>query len=214
MNSTTNAGRTRRRPKWRKRFVLLGASILLALGIAEIALRIAWDNPYRHEGPDRVVSLRLQHANTNHRFSRAAIHPESPFAQLRTNERSYILPSAQFENPDCTIAFLGGSTTECCAVAEDLRFPALVSTLLTTHGLQVNTLNAGTSGTTLHDSFNSLLNHVIQDEPDIVVVMHACNDIGLLTEKESYALRSDQPRRQRQKGITDITGPAEHGPHK
>jgi len=184
------AAQTRRQQNRLKKFVSLGASIVISLGCVEVGLRIVWDNPYRHEGPDRVVTLRLQHANTNHQFNRAAIHPESPHAQLRTNDRSYILPCQQFENPDCTIAFVGGSTTECCAVAENLRFPAVVSKVLSEKGLKVNTLNAGTSGTTLHDSINNLLNHVIQDQPDFVVLMHACNDVGVLSEKGSYAARS------------------------
>src|SRR5437867_8610086 len=81
---------------------------------------------------------------------------------------------------DATVAFLGGSTTECVAVQEDLRFPALVSVLLAQQGLKVNTLNAGRSGNALHDALNNLLNHVINDHPDFVVLMHVSNDIGYL----------------------------------
>ena len=113
--------------------------------------------------------------------------------RLRTDARSYILPSFQYKDPNATIAFLGGSTTECSAVQEELRFPALVSGLLAQQGLKVNTLNAARSGSTLHDTLNILLNHVIEDRPDIVVVMEASNDIGLLKKVESYQSRMGSP---------------------
>ena len=99
------------------------------------------------------------------------------------------MPSRRFETPDATVAFLGGSTTECFAVREELRFPARVSYLLEKKGLKVNTLNAAKSGNTTHDSINVLLNHVIQDRPNVVVLMEAWNDIGILREYMSYAPR-------------------------
>jgi len=88
---------------------------------------------------------------------------------------------------------LGGSTTECMAVDEPLRFPALVSSLLAERGLKVNTLNAGVSGNTLHDSINILVNHVVEDHPDYVVVMNVVNDVGLLDSKGDYRSRMAHP---------------------
>ena len=174
-----------RRTKW----VLFLGSSLLAILCAEVVLRFIWHNPFRNDQPDRVVKLRMQHANTHHPLDRSLVHPENPTTNLRTNERSYILPSDQYDDPDCTIAFLGGSTTECFAVAEAIRFPSHVSTLLAEHGLKVSTLNAGTSGNTVHDSINILLNHVVVDRPDYVVMMHACNDIGVLQRTGDYQSR-------------------------
>ncbi len=184
----------RRRSRFgrRAKVLLLVGSTVLALAGAECMLRMCWHNPYRNDGPDRYVNLRVQHPTTDHVIDRSEIHPESPSTRFRTDHRSYILPSFQHAQPDCTITFLGGSTTECCAVTEELRFPALVSTLLEQDDLRVNTLNAGTSGNTLHDSINILLNHAILDKPDVLVLMHACNDIGLLSEAGSYAPRSEK----------------------
>jgi lysophospholipase L1-like esterase len=108
--------------------------------------------------------------------------------RFRTNERSYSLPSRRFEMPDATVAFLGGSTTECKAVHEELRFPARVSFLLEQKGLKVNTLNGAKSGNTIHDSVNVLLNHMVEDRPDVVVLMEASNDIGVL-QSQSYRSR-------------------------
>lgn len=177
--------------KWSQWLTAIGA-LVVAVMCAELLLRCVWKNPFRNDRPDRVVQLRLHQANTDHPLNRSVIHPEAPFTQLRTDERSYILPSRQFDQADCRIAFLGGSTTECFAVAEDLRFPALVSTLLAEQGLRVSTMNAGNSGNTVHDSINNLLNHVLIDDPDIAVMMHACNDIGVLEQMGDYQSRQAQ----------------------
>ncbi len=176
------------------RYTLIAVTILLAmfgsLMISELVLRFVWHNPYRFELPDHVIKLRMHHPNTNQVFSRSLVNPEQPHGQLRTDNRSYIIPSFQYKDPDATIAFLGGSTTECSAVQEDLRFPALASQLLADRDLKVNTLNAARSGNALHDSINVFFNHVVQDRPDIVVLMHASNDIGVLAAQGDYRSRS------------------------
>ena len=154
-----------------------------------MGLRIFWHNPYHKELPERVLRLALQHANTDHLLNRSVIDPDLSVTRFRTDHRSYIMPSYRFDAPDATIAFLGGSTTECMAVQEDLRFPAAVSYRLEKKGFRVNTLNAARSGNTTHDSINVLLNHVVEDRPDIVVLMEATNDIGVLTGDQSYRRR-------------------------
>ena len=176
----------------RARWLLLIGATVLALCCAEVLLRFVWHNPFRYDGPDRIVNLRLHHANTHHRVDRSAIHPDKPIAELQTNDRSYIMPAQQLSSPDCTIAFLGGSTTECFAVHQTMRFPALVASRMGELGVNVNTLNAGMSGNTIHDSINTLFNHVVQDSPDIVVLMHACNDVGVLSQAGNYGSRSGQ----------------------
>lgn len=174
--------------------VTLLLAIVFSLGIGELALRFLWHNPYRHERPDSLLRLRIHHPNSDQVFSRALIYPQDPEGRLRTDARSYILPSFQHAKPDATIAFLGGSTTECSAVREELRFPALVSTRFEEqHGYRVNTLNVARSGNTLHDSINVFFNHVTQDRPDIVVLMHASNDIGVLSADGDYRSRIGLP---------------------
>ena len=122
-------------------------------------------------------------------IDRPSAPPIRSFHVALTSGLTFSLPS-NTTNPTTRLRSLGGSTTECCAVAEDLRFPALVSSELALRGLRVTTLNAGNSGNTVHDSINILLNHVIQDGPDFVVLMHACNDVGLLSRTGNYGLRS------------------------
>lgn len=176
-----------------KRLLLVGVSLAVSVGLSELALRVAWHNPFRTERPDHVVTLRKHHGLRDIPVDRSAIDPDRPLTRFRTDARSYALPSFQYAEPDLTVAFLGGSTTQCNAVSEDQRFHALVSDLLGERGLRVNTLNAARSGNTAHDSLNVLLNHVVRDEPDVVVMMHAANDLGVLVRSGSYAPRMGGP---------------------
>lgn len=164
-----------------RRWVLLVVASGFGLLLAEGLLRLLWTNPFAAEDPERVLLLQLQHAHADQRWNRAVIAPDDPQTRFRTDARGYLLPSRRFQRPDATVAFIGGSTTECSAVREDLRFPALVSTLLEKQGLKVDTLNAGRSGNTLQNGLTNLVEHIVDDRPDVVVVMHVANDVGILT---------------------------------
>jgi lysophospholipase L1-like esterase len=112
--------------------------------------------------------------------------PEKPYV-LRVDRQGFIMPSKIHEHPDLTIAFLGGSTTECTYVDENLRFPYLAGRLLEqqTH-LKVNAYNAGRSGNNSLHSINILMNKVVDLKPDIVLMMHNINDLAILMYEKSY----------------------------
>lgn len=173
-----------------KKLLLSLVALIIAACIMEIALRLVWKNPYQKTFTAEVVDLRLLTPLLDRTLIRAWLDPDDPFVDFQTNERGYILPADQFSEPDVTIAFLGGSTTECRYVRPELRFPALVSELLREQGVFANILNAARSGNTAHDSINNYFNHVLMDKPDIVVMMHAINDHGLLAKDPHYASRS------------------------
>lgn len=179
----------------RRRAVLLLAagSVLAALLLGEIVLRVVWHNPYAGESPDHVLKLRVQHPNTDRVIDRGLLDMEPREIRMRTDARSYIMPSFQHADPDATVAFLGGSTTQGTMVREDLRFHHVVSELLRERGLRVNTLNAARSGNTLHDSLNVLMNHVVTDRPDIAVLMHATNDAYVVLVDPGYRSRMGHP---------------------
>ena len=109
------------------RLVLVTVAFVLAWLFCEFTLRMIWHNPYRDELPDHILKIRMHHPNTDYIFDRSMIDTEVPTVRLRTDNRSYIIPSFQYQHPDATVAFFGGSTTECAAVQEHLRFPAMVS---------------------------------------------------------------------------------------
>ncbi len=169
--------------------IVVGLAIVLSLGLGELLLRIAWENPFVDEKSDWFIEIETHPPFRKLGIDRAAIDPDEPVAMLRTDDRGYILPGRRFADPDATIAFLGGSTTQNSAVKEEIRFPALVSTLLEEKGQRVNVLNAGKSGTNTHDHLNTLLNHVVEDDPDVVVQMEAHNDVGMLAGRGAYRPR-------------------------
>jgi hypothetical protein len=169
-------------------FIIILSIFVSIIGI-ELILRFGWQNPYANSSTDNVLKLRMQHKNLYHVFSRDLIDKSDPQVTLRTDSKHYIKPSFRFANPEFTIAFMGGSTTECVAVKEDKRFPFLVSKYLEAKGLIVNTLNAGRSGGTIHDSINNLFNHVVIDNPNVIILMHAANDIGVLRKESNYQSR-------------------------
>jgi lysophospholipase L1-like esterase len=177
----------------RKRGLLVAMSLLATVALCEVALRIFWRNPFRHELQERTVVLRIHHGLTDQTIDRRLISSDPQRVAFRTDERGYILPARRFDKPDATVAFLGGSTTECEAVQEHLRFPALVSTICEARGVKLNTLNAGRSGNTTQDAVNLLVNHIAEDRPDIVVLMEATNDIGFLAAEGSYKSRMALP---------------------
>ena len=106
---------------------------------------------------------------------------------LRVDRQGFIMPSKIHDHPDLTLAFLGGSTTECAYVDEDQRFPYLVGRLLErdTH-LKVNSYNAGRSGNNTLHCLNILLNKVVNLKPDIVVLMENINDLAILMYEKTY----------------------------
>jgi len=168
---------------------LLSISILLTLIIVELNLTFFWKNPFRYTRPSEIVELRLLSPSIDKLLNREWLDKDIPFVKYRTNENRFILPINQHKNPQSTVLFLGGSTTQCSYVQEDLRFPSLVSTILNKYGLKVNTINSGRAGNTLHDSINIFFNYISKFKPDYVVLMHATNDRGVLNHDPDYNTR-------------------------
>lgn len=107
--------------------------------------------------------------------------------QLAVDEDGFIEPSKVHDAPELTVAFLGGSTTECLFVTPELRFPYLVGRLLETRlGRAVNSLNAGKSGNNTMHSLLALTAKVLPERPHFVVLMHNANDLAVLAGYGSY----------------------------
>jgi lysophospholipase L1-like esterase len=113
---------------------------------------------------------------------------------LRVDRQGFIMPAKIHDHPDLTIAFLGGSTTECVYVDEDNRFPYLAGRLLESRTrLKVNSYNGGRSGNNTLHCINVLLNKVVNLKPDIVVLMENINDLTILMYDKTYW--NDHPSR-------------------
>jgi lysophospholipase L1-like esterase len=175
-----------------RKLALVLAAVALALGLNELLLRALWRNPYAGETPELVLTLRTQPAHTDRELDRRALHLDPPKIRFRTDARGYIEPAKRIADPEFTLAFQGGSTTECLVVQEDLRWPNQVAVQLEPLGFRVNSRNAGKAGNTAHDSLVNLVQVVAPDRPDVALLMNAINDAGLLAEG-GYALRAPRP---------------------
>ena len=88
------------------------------------------------------------------------------------------------------ILFLGGSATECSALSYEQRYPTLVRKILQKKypGGSIEIMNAGMAW---YASKHSLINYVTYYriwKPDIVVVMHAMNDLYRSFSPPEYAM--------------------------
>lgn len=107
--------------------------------------------------------------------------------RLRTDENGFIIPSAVHENPDIVFVFLGGSTTECCYVDEDKRFPFLFGRLVEERtNLKINSYNAGCSGNNTLHMIDILVNKIIPIKPNIGFMMENINDLVILIYENTY----------------------------
>jgi hypothetical protein len=106
---------------------------------------------------------------------------------LRIDKDGFIIPSKKYDDPDISMVFLGGSTTECRFMDEEQRFPYLTGALLEKKlGIKINSYNAARSGNHSLHSLDILLNKVMPIEPQIVVMMHNINDFVILLYEKSY----------------------------
>jgi lysophospholipase L1-like esterase len=174
--------------------LIISTVIFIALLFgAEFLLGLFSDQEPKRQVARRHILLKEHSPNTSFTynqpiafFSRGESNGKIREVRFEIDQKGYIEPSNLLNNPDVSIAFLGGSTTECSSVAESKRFPYVVGQLLNKDGLKVNTLNAGVSGNTSPHTLNIYLNKVIVEEPDIAVMMHSINDLHILLNNKGY----------------------------
>jgi lysophospholipase L1-like esterase len=109
--------------------------------------------------------------------------------RFQTDQSGYPVDKYDANRHKVTILFLGGSTTECNEVDEELRFPTVVQHQLRKAGLDVVTENAGVRGHTTQDSINALLNRSGFRQADIIVMMENINDRLRLGTQGNYDAR-------------------------
>lgn len=106
---------------------------------------------------------------------------------FRTDSNGFILPGAIHKDPELSICFLGGSTTECRYVSEEKRFPYLVGREIEAlTNLKTNTFNSGRSGNHTFHSIDIFINKVLPLNPDIAILMHNMNDWVTLVMEGTY----------------------------
>ena len=107
--------------------------------------------------------------------------------KLDIDANGFIKPSQKYADPDLSIVFLGGSTTECMFVDEENRFPYVVGTILEQEtGKRINSYNGGLSGNNSLHAIDLLVNKVIPLQPRVVVFMENINDLSTLLYEKTY----------------------------
>lgn len=107
--------------------------------------------------------------------------------RFRIDKNGFIVPSEKYPDPDISIVFLGGSTTECTFVEEENRFPYLVGCLLENKlKKKINSYNGGVAGNNFMHSLFSLMAKVFPIKPTTVILMHNINDLTILLYEKTY----------------------------
>lgn len=207
------------------RKTLLGGAcvgLLLLLGLAEYILEQVTPPPppqrsirLKEHDPFLYQVIRANRQRLERQYGLIVDSLEEKAYVFRTDEHGFVMPTKVYDDPDLSIFFLGGSTTECTLVDEDSRFPYRAGVLLSQRlKAKINAYNGGVRGNNSLHSLNILLNKVVPLDPDIVVLMHNINDLNTLLLAGTYwnnnptrsALVVIDPQRERLKRFLRTTG--------
>ncbi len=181
----------------RHRAAVLSAVVLVPCAALLLAFEafLAWRNPPPPNDTFRAIRLREHKPGLDEMIDMPDAllrDPESlrqATVHLKIDRDGFIEPSRVHDQADFTVAFVGGSTTECLWVQEQNRFPYVVGRLLEQSGQlgkKVNSFNAGRSANhSLHGTC-AVLAKVIPLRPDVCVLMENCNDLMVLILHETY----------------------------
>lgn len=143
--------------------------------------------------PPRFLIMREWRPNSVYTYRAPAARYNDPLGPVddvytvSIDAQGFIEPSIKHASPDFEIAFLGGSTTECLYIRPDDRFPARVGQILEQRtGRKINVLNAAKSA---NNTMHSLLNYIAKvapRRPRYAVLMHAINDMVILSQYKTY----------------------------
>jgi hypothetical protein len=109
---------------------------------------------------------------------------------LRVDSEGFIRPSARHSQPDLSILFLGGSTTECRFVDEEDRFPYLSAVHLEERtASHINSYNGGVSGSHTMHLIEALLVKGLPMRPQVAVLSENSNDLATQLHLGGYWTR-------------------------
>jgi hypothetical protein len=138
---------------------------------------------FREEAAYLELSTKNLIPNTEHVYrdwdssQSADQRPSVQIRRFQTDPNGLVVDNPDGNFHKVTILFLGGSTTECNEVAEELRFPTVVQRRLREAGLDVATANAGVRGQSNGQNvFNDIIREVARR--DQVTLIDLDNAIG------------------------------------
>lgn len=159
------------------RFIALGLSILVALGLLEGAVRLRQWLRYGTSNAE-VVTLVTDPA-TGLRIAK----PNQDTGRIRTDSHGFRNPEIAMPKPPhrVRLAFLGGSTTFCAEVSSnEATWPALVARRLAARypDVSFDFVNGGQPGYGSQSSLKNLRLRVAPLRPDFILYYEATNDFS------------------------------------
>lgn len=175
---------------------LVVASVVVALGLAELVLRLAAPvaDPYWRERTIETGSyVPMRHA-PNH-VVRVRPEPGLPGVsqdrRFETNDRGWVGPALAADKPasERRVFLVGGSTMECVVLGTEKNPATTIAKRLAARSSTVtwNVQNTAHSGDASFDHVAVVTHRVLHHEPDVIVVMAGVNDLLASLRGEDYA---------------------------
>ena len=187
---------TKEQNRFEKHSKTVYAVVYALIGIVLLVVSLLIVKAVRDEmkrGGERYIGLREPRPFLDHseepgpEVMKSATGLEKRPYRIRVDSDGFIMPSKIHADPDRSIVFLGGSTTECEYMDEEARFPYLVGRHLEKSlGLKVNSYNTARSGNNSMHSLFILQAKVIPMKPKAVVLMECVNELTFLIYMGSY----------------------------
>ncbi|MEM7367918.1 MAG: SGNH/GDSL hydrolase family protein [Bacteroidota bacterium] len=133
-----------------------------------------------------VLVLLLLYLFCHYRYYAVKQHPFDPFLQAPHTQ----LDLTDFAEDEVVILALGGSTTRNIKLAEEDRYPYLLEQQLTSRypQLRIRVVNAGMPWYTSKHSLITYETYFHKLQPDMVIIMHAINDISRSFSPPEFAM--------------------------
>lgn len=178
----STSARPRRRLRRGKKILFFLALLVIALVLSEALLR-ATKEPEPPMFAAHPYLRRVRAQSVSHTWTSPVDGRSLEVASDEHGFRTRSLEPVGTPKPPGTyrIFFVGGSTTENIALPAAETFPEIVERELQRQlkGRKVRGINTGISGNTIVDSFSLISHRLLALEPDLIVVLHATNDMRI-----------------------------------
>jgi lysophospholipase L1-like esterase len=158
--------------------------VLLSLVSAEVILRFTWTPPLTLYDYSHTFIRREFRSGVDLLYHGDAVTGFDGDFRLKTGPVGYRTKSVlsrEKSHEAYRIIFMGGSTTACTYIPQEMTFSQLVEDNLNGQGLpkRIECANAGVDGSAARDTLMQLIFDVSYANPDCVVVMQGVNDLPL-----------------------------------
>ncbi len=163
-----------------KNFFLLLISLVVALGICEVALRLYNPLGFRIKGDNIILPVNKKeifYHDKCEKIDKVVVHKNNSLGF--TGEE----PPRDFAD-QLTIITVGGSTTECLEIAADKTWPHQLGVKLKPDFPKLWINNAGFCGHSTHAHYILIRDFIAKLKPKVIVFLIGINDMGVRKPRE------------------------------